>query len=395
MQRREFLCGCGCCGLLTATPAVALADGEWRMPARFQRPEAGGDEGGLWALLDREEAKLKRSRFIVRDKALNDYLAGIACRLAGDHCADVRVYVVRTPIFNASMAPNGMLQIWTGLLLRMANEAQLAAVLGHEIGHYLARHSLDRLRDAKSRSAFGQFLGMALAAAGAGNAGLLAQLALAAGSFSYSREHEREADRIGLELMAGAGYAPMEASKVWDQLLGELKAESDWTGDPAKRSVLFASHPPEDERRDALATRAAALTVPQASVGGEQWRQVMAPHQWDFLEDELHRRRSGESLALLDRLIAASPTDGVLQYFRGEAYRLRAAEGDRPRALDAYELAEQQANAPVELYRSRGMLLRAAGDEAGARQAFARYLSLRPTAEDAELIDSYLKQEIR
>lgn len=390
MKRRHFI-GC-CCGYLAALPV--LAEGEWHMPGRFLRPESSSDEGGLWALLDREEAKLKRSRFVVRDQALQARLADIACRLAGDHCPDVRVYVVRTPIFNASMAPNGMLQIWTGLLLRMANEAQLAAVLGHEIGHYLARHSLEQLRDAKSRSAFGQFLGLALGAAGVGNVGLAAQLALAAGSFSYSREHERQADHIGLELMAAAGYEPMEASRVWEQLLGELKAESDWTGDPASRSVLFATHPEPDERRVDLAARAAAMTVPHAITGAEEWRKLMAPHQWDLLEDELRRHRPGESLALLDRLIQAAPTDGMLHYFRGEVYRLRADEGDRQRALAAYALAEQQANAPAELYRCRGLLLRAAGDKAGARQAFARYLSLRPNAEDAEMIGSYMKEGV-
>ena len=72
--------------------------------------------------------------------------------------AHTQVHLVRTPLFNASMAPNGMMQVWTGLLLRVDDEAQLAAVLGHEFGHYLARHSTERLRDAKSRSAFGAFL---------------------------------------------------------------------------------------------------------------------------------------------------------------------------------------------------------------------------------------------
>jgi predicted Zn-dependent protease len=273
----------------------------------------------------------------------------------------------------------------------MSNEAQLAAVLGHEIGHYLSRHTLERLRDAKSRSAFGQFLGMALGAAGAGGAGLLAELALTAGMFSYSRDQEREADRIGLELMTAAGYAPMEASTVWAQLLAELKAESDWTGDPASHSVLFASHPAVEERCAELATRAEAMPKTSTVVGGEKWHEMMAPFRRNWLGDELHRHRSGETLALLERMIEAEPADGLLYFFRGEAYRLRAAVGDRQRALDAYAAAERLADAPPDLYRNRGMLLRAEGDEDGARQAFEQYLSLRPTAEDAEMIRSYLK----
>ena len=143
-----------------------LAQTGWQAPARFARPDIATDEGGLWSLMDREETRLRRSPFSLRDPRLRDYVQDIACRLAGEHCPDVRVYLVQTPLFNASMAPNGMMQVWTGLMLRVDNEAQLAAVLGHEIGHYLSRHSLERLRDVKSRAAFGQFLGL-LGVAGA------------------------------------------------------------------------------------------------------------------------------------------------------------------------------------------------------------------------------------
>ena len=71
---------------------------------------------------------------------------------------------------------------------RVDNEAQLAAVIGHEIGHYLERHSLERLRDMKSRAAFGQFIGMF------GAVGALAQLGVLAGAFAFSREHETRAE---------------------------------------------------------------------------------------------------------------------------------------------------------------------------------------------------------
>src|SRR5262245_24840551 len=117
MKRRLLLhAGCAHC--------LALADGawgqtDWTPPARFARPDLASDEGGLWALMDREETRLRRSPFRLRDDALNRYLQDIVCRLAGEHCPDIRVYAVRTPYFNASMAPNGMMQVWSGLLLRM------------------------------------------------------------------------------------------------------------------------------------------------------------------------------------------------------------------------------------------------------------------------------------
>lgn len=163
MKRRALVAlGCAHCAGWLARGAWAQEPAVLSLPGRFSRPDLATDEGGLWALMDREETRLRRSPFVVRDHGLREYLHGLACRLAGEHCPDIRVYPVRTPWFNASMAPNGMMQVWTGLLLRVENEAQLAAVLGHEIGHYLRRHALERLRDARSRSAFGQILGVAL-----------------------------------------------------------------------------------------------------------------------------------------------------------------------------------------------------------------------------------------
>lgn len=344
-------------------------------------------------MLDREESKLRRSLFLMKEKSLNDYVSGIACRLANDHCPDMRVYVVRTPFFNASMAPNGMMQVWSGLLLRMANEAQLAAVLGHEIGHYLSRHTLERLRDAKSRSAFGQFLGIALGAAGAGGAAPLAQLVLQAGMFAYSRDQEREADRIGLELMARAGYEPMEASKVWSQLLAEIKSEKDWSGDAGERSVLFASHPPAEERQKALTTRAKELAKDGTETGESTYTKILAPYRKTLLEDELKRRKFGESLALVQQKLEHTPQDGELRFFLGEIYRMRGAEGDPQKALESYATAAEQPGAPAELYRSMGMIHMQQGNRQAADTAFKRYLEAKPEAEDREMILNYITGE--
>ena len=131
MKRRRWLqWGCAHCAALGGLAAAQTA---WEVPPRFARPDVASDEGGLWALMDREEARLRRSPFRMREEPLGRYLRDLACRLGASHCPDIHVYAVRTPFFNASMAPNGMMQVWSGLLLRMENEAQLAAILAHEI----------------------------------------------------------------------------------------------------------------------------------------------------------------------------------------------------------------------------------------------------------------------
>ena len=350
--------------------------------SRIERPDAASDEGGLWAFMDREEQRLKRSPFLIRDRGLNDYVSAIACRLAGEHCADVRVYLLRTPLFNASMAPNGMMQVWSGLLLRMSNEAQLAAMIAHEIGHYVARHGVDRLRDAKSRSALGQLVSIALSPAAFLGAALssAAQLGLATEGLAYARDHEREADRIGVELMARAGYAASEAALVWSQLQEEVRGEAS--------SLLFASHPPAEERQRNLAAVAAGLNTGKR--GEDTYRAMLAPHRALFLHDEVQRRRFSETMSLLDRLLRTSPDDGEAQFFKGETYRVRGEVGDVESALAAYGHAMSMKAAPPELHRSMGLVLRRLGRQAEAADAFARYLELQPGAPDAELVRTYL-----
>ena len=386
MDRRDFIGACGCCLGAAALARGLQAPQGYDLPPRIPRPDPGTDEGGLWARMEREEARLKESPFLVRDAALASYIQDIACRLARGHCPDVRTYVLRSSLFNATMAPNGAMEVWTGLLLRAENEAQVAAVIGHEVGHYVARHGLDRLRDAKSRSAWAHAVGVVPVA------GLLAGVGILAGGFAYSRDHERVADRIGQELMASQGYPPMEAARVWSNLLEELKAEKDWSGDAGKQSLLFATHPHAEERGATLESQAQALARPGQDARAAAYRRAIAPHRRAWLEDELKRRKFGESLALLNRLARTDPEDGEACHFLGEAYRLRGAEGDGPRAQKAYEDAAMRPGAPPETHRALGNLHRRARRLPEMREAYRRYLQARPDAEDADLIRSYLTE---
>ena len=123
------------------------------------------DERGLWQVFDRFEKEIAQSNLLIRDPRLISYIRGILHRLIGESAADIRIYVMRNPEFNASMAPNGMMLVYTGLLARMRNEAQLAAVLGHEAGHYFRRHSLARWRDEKNKRGIMSVIAVAGAAA--------------------------------------------------------------------------------------------------------------------------------------------------------------------------------------------------------------------------------------
>jgi predicted Zn-dependent protease len=332
--------------------------------------------------MDREESRLRRSPFVIRNAQLQQYVQDVACRLTAQHCPDIRVHVVHTPVFNANMAPNGMMQVWSGLLLRVENEAQLAAVLGHEIAHYLERHSLEKLRDVKSRSALAQVLGLF------GVVGSIGQLAVVAGSLGHSRDQERAADTISIRLMSDAGYDPGEAARIWENLLMELKARPG--RDPTKSSPLFASHPPADERRETLSRLASAS--PGGVLNEKPLRDCFKPFRAEWLADEVKRGQHEESLALFDRMLARDPAQADVLFSRAEIRRHRDKDNDLDSAVSDYRAAAALAGEPPETYRGLGMIHRARKQLRDAKENFERYLERAPNAPDAGMIRSYVEE---
>jgi Zn-dependent protease with chaperone function len=380
MNRRNLLAaGCAWC-VSTGARAQGLPD--YSVPDRYTKPDLSSDEGGLWAIMDREERNLRRSPFALRDAELKGYLEDLACKLGGKHCPDIRVHVVRTGMFNASMAPNGMMVIWTGLLLRIENEAQLAAVMSHEIAHYLQRHSIERLRDIKSKAAFGQFLGAL------GLVGALAQLAVLAGAFAFSREQETEADRIGAFLMHQAGYDVAESPRIWGNLVEEARAREG--KDTEKNSPMFATHPTPPERQRTLEQIAAA--VPGGVVNSEGYAKITRRFLPDWLEDEMRRGQYEETVTFLTRNLNRSNAPSLMLYQRGEVYRIRNAKGDSDLAIADYQAAVGRGDEPVQTHRGLGLLARQQGNKELARKELQRYLDLAPDAPDASLIKSYLPE---
>ena len=125
---------------------------------------------------------------------------------------------------NAFALPGGKIAVYTGIFPVAKTEAGLAAVLGHEVTHALARHGAERMSQGQLTNAALQVLGTAAGAAG-GNAmlGQAAMAALGAGAqvgvlLPFSRKHESEADYIGILLAADAGYDPRESVHLWERM---------------------------------------------------------------------------------------------------------------------------------------------------------------------------------
>jgi predicted Zn-dependent protease len=139
---------------------------------------------------------------------------------------DWRLTLIDAPILNASCAPGGKITFYTGIIEQLnLNDDEIAAIMGHEIAHALREHGRERVSQAMAQNLA---VNVAMAAAGGyGSAiGAANQVAHYVFILPNSRENESEADAIGLELAARAGYNPMGAITVWQKMIAATKDKS-------------------------------------------------------------------------------------------------------------------------------------------------------------------------
>lgn len=402
--------------LLAATSLVAapMSDAWAQARAAGLRPDPATDEGGLWSASDKAEADARTKAELNSDPALTAYVRGVACKVAVEYCGDIRVYVMDRPFFNAQMAPNGYMEVWSGLLLRTTDEAELAFVLGHETSHYVNHHSLNAWRAAKARTNAAMALSVIVTAAGAvAGAGAstasaaqtisssvnalvdVIYLAAIASLFSFSRDQELEADRLGFERAVALGYDPAAGATMWRSLQAETVA-SDFpkVRTEVTRASIFATHPVSADRVEALEAMAKGRPAGTADPGRARYRAAIRPFLPTWLKDELRRRDYGQTLHLIDRLAADGEDLGVLDFYKGEGYRRRRGDGDAALALEAYLASAKSPDAPVAVWRELGDLQLKAGQTAAAKASYETYLAKAPTAQDRWIVEGNLKKLI-
>ena len=184
------------------------------------------------------------------DAEATDYLTRVGNRLAahgGDARQSFEFFLMKDPQINAFALPGGKVGVYTGLLKLAENDDELATVMGHEIGHAVARHGAERMTEAALIAGVGA-VGAAVAEKkyGAQTSDLFA-IAYGGGTtlvhvLPHSRHNESEADKMGMVFAAKAGYDPRAAVKFWTK----MQAES-----AKKKSQLptFLSTHPSDEKR--------------------------------------------------------------------------------------------------------------------------------------------------
>jgi predicted Zn-dependent protease len=362
-------------------------------PLPDQRPGAAPalhtEEAGLWLQMDRIEENYASSSLRLKAPALEGYVREVVCRLSSDYCADLRIYILQQPYLNAAMWPNGVMEVWTGLLLRADNEAQLAYVLGHEMGHYIRRHSLQRMIEARNQGNLLAVINVALAGAGLGSAGYLTYSYVMANIMAFSRDQEREADAFGVRSSIEAGYDPREGAALWRH----VKAE----GEALKReqpSIFTATHPGLEERIANIEASAAEGGVADGGFDRERTRyqDMIRDYRAGWLRAELRKHQYAGSQIVLDSLLAGDQYSGELLFYQGELYRLADEDGDDEKAIAAYRKAIQLGRAPPDVHRELGLLYWDKARLVEARDSLKSYLAADPQANDRLMIEFYILQ---
>jgi hypothetical protein len=356
----------------------------------------GVDEIGIWRQDDESETQLTNSPIVIRDEALTSYVKGVLCSAVGsDRCNSVRVYVVREPSFNATMSPNGTMRVYSGLLLRVRNEAELAAILGHEFGHFERRHTLERFKAWRRGT---DLLSWAAVLASFNNSPTAQrsfsdlELSVYGSLLRFSRDNEREADLVGLGYLNTSKLRPQAAARVWQNLMSETEASALAKGlkrPKFDRVAYFASHPPEGERAAYLS----ALAVPEGADredGADRYRAALARWTPIFLKDQIGLNDFGGSEYLIQSLAADGWSPG-LWFSRGELYRARGSQRDLVHAADFYSQAISLDANHADAHRGLGLSLIKTGRRTEGRAALVRYLALKPEADDRPMIEQTIE----
>lgn len=343
------------------------------------------------------EQQIETEGFRYKDDQLDAYLESVARRLlSGATSVEVpRVRIIRSPIPNAFALPNGTIHIHTGLVAKMENEAQLAAILGHELTHFTHRHALQETRKKRERSSFSRAVESVMSRVGTvlggdeggqelkGLVGDIRDVWVQASLKGYSRELETEADEEGLKVMVRAGYDPAEAPRIFELLKQDLDETK------GREPYFFSTHPRLQERIDNYRrlvaernkSQAAAQTAPQEK-GREEYSRQTARLLLDNVVMDIRSGRLKSAGAALEKSLLHEPQNARVFFLRGE---MRRHVGEFSEAIDEYREAARLDPAYAEPHREMGYLFFRMKRLEEAFAAFEQYLRLKPDA--AEIVD--------
>jgi len=316
------------------------------------------------------------------DPELTSYVKRVGNKLAAvsDRPLPYEFVVLNNSVPNAWAMPGGKIAVNRGLLYELNSEAELAAVLSHEIVHAAARHGAKSME----RGIFlqGTILAVGLLAGDSSYAGLLVGSGLLGSQLiatKYSRDAELESDLYGLQYMKKAGYDPRAAVTLQETF---VRLSKDHNSNFLEG--LFASHPPSEER-----VTANKLTLDRVGEGGEWGREIYAQtvgkikatqaayKNYDEAIKVLAKNDVTQATALVKQAIVIEPREARFQELLGDI----ALTEKRPQeALNFYEKAIQSQPDYFKPHVQSGIALVSLGRKREAESYFIRSNELLPNA---------------
>jgi len=348
-----------------------------------------------------EESKTLEGK-LYTDPFLEEYIISVGQKiafLAKDERPVVPSYsfkVVDDHRLNAFTFGGGFIYVTTGILANIESEAQLAFILSHEVAHVSKAHVKEGIR---TRAATVGALNIAYIATfflvpGLARFGELVQLfyihtALAAVN-GHGRGMEREADMAGLNYAYQSGYDPREAPRTFELFLKTY-------GDPPPLEQFFyANHPSNKKRLET--TKIEIESKYKDSLSGKElvvnpdgylwrtWKVVM-----DVATLNYEAGRYGTAKALFEKALKAEPESHVAHYYLGNIYRKTAKdEKELDTAISEYKKATEIKPDYAEPYMGLGLVYYRRGLNEEAKEAFRKYLELKPEAKEAEEIKRHI-----
>jgi len=320
----------------------------------------------------------------VVDPKLTRYVKSVGERIAkvSDRPLAYEFSVINDSSPNAWALPGGKISINRGLLVELDNEAELAAVLAHEVVHAAARHSAQSME----RGVFLQgaliATGVALGDSGYSNLGMVgAGLGAQLTNQRFGRDDESEADLYGMRYMVRAGYDPAAAVKLQETFvrLAEGK-KSNWL------EGLFASHPPSRARVAANRAEVRRLGSPEGELGEARYRKAIARLKrtkpaYDAYDEAQAAFRKGKldtALARVNKAIRIEPKEASFYSLRGEIKVAQDKDKSALKDLDRAVVLNPDYYRPLLV---RGMARRELGALKGADRDLERSVAMLPTAE--------------
>jgi predicted Zn-dependent protease len=354
---------------------------------------AVNDEKILWRRALEEQKLIDNSGWLYRNDALEIYLNEVAAKLqayTGSPDIAFQIKIINDPNLNAFAFPNGAIYIHTGVLARMDNEAQLAALLAHEMTHCTHRHSLRVLKTLKDRprcmAAVQQSVEkISMAQDLVRVLGVNGSMAAVTG---YTREFEAEADRVGLDLMAKAGYDPRQALNLFEHLRQEIEIEG------IKEPFFFGTHPSVQQRIENAERWLATEYSAQHSglIKSDIFRLKLGKLVLDNAKLDLRIGRFYIARRGVEKFLHTNPNDAGAYYLLGEIFRQHGRPEDMPNAIKQYEKAivlDPLFPAP---HKAMGLMHYKEGQQRLAQKFFEICLLLAPEAPDKDYIQGYLQK---